>query len=76
MLEIEALNPPARRFQDQIDHTRWALYAMDPRIKCEHVTNNMIESLNHILLEPKGRTYLAMMEEIRKIVMQKMVERS
>lgn len=52
------------------------MYDMNRRIKCEHITNNMIESLNYMLLRARGGTYLALMEDIRKLVMQKVVERA
>lgn len=75
MLEIESVIPAARRWVDVIETDRWALFAMNPRIKCEHVTNNMIESLNHVIKEPREGTYLAPMEKLRKLMMTKMDER-
>lgn len=48
---------------------------MDLRIKCEHMTSDMTVSLNYMLLKPTGGTYLGLMEDIRKLVMQKMVKR-
>lgn len=49
---------------------------MDPRSKCEHVTNNTTESVNNMLKEARGGTFMGLLEEIMRLMTQKIVQRS
>ncbi|TXG69669.1 hypothetical protein EZV62_004604 [Acer yangbiense] len=44
-------------------------HAFDPSIKYDHVTNNMHEAFNSMLKDFRARTYLNLMEFIRRMVM-------
>ncbi|KAK3195520.1 hypothetical protein Dsin_026830 [Dipteronia sinensis] len=46
-----------------------SMHAFDASIKCESVTNNMIEAFNSILKDFRPMTYLQLMEFIRRLVM-------
>ncbi|TXG48421.1 hypothetical protein EZV62_027715 [Acer yangbiense] len=45
------------------------MHAFDSSIKCDHVTNNMTEAFNSMLKDFRARTYLNLMEFIRRMVM-------
>ncbi|KAK1587071.1 hypothetical protein Q3G72_009219 [Acer saccharum] len=50
-------------------------HVFDASIKCESVTNNMIEAFNSMLKDFRPMTYLQLMEFIRRLVMSKFQSR-
>lgn len=46
---IKNINEEAYKWILNVDSTLWCRYLFDDDIKCDHVTNNMSESLNHML---------------------------
>ncbi|KAK3193009.1 hypothetical protein Dsin_024319 [Dipteronia sinensis] len=75
MDEIELLNVDARKCLDKIDQIHWSMHCFDTSIKCNHVTNNMIESFNSMLGEHRAITYFCLLEYIRRMVMKRFQER-
>ncbi|KAK3222145.1 hypothetical protein Dsin_009170 [Dipteronia sinensis] len=52
-----------------IEPCHWSRHAFDNSIKCDHVTNNMTKAFNSMLKDFRSRTYLGLMEYIRRMVM-------
>ncbi|KAL5758827.1 hypothetical protein ACOSP7_021438 [Xanthoceras sorbifolium] len=69
MDEIKAVDNTVRVWLEKIDVEHWSRHAFDNSIKCDNVTNNMTESFNNMLKEHKAKTYLCLLEHIRRIVM-------
>ncbi|KAL5783694.1 hypothetical protein ACOSP7_008723 [Xanthoceras sorbifolium] len=72
---IKSTNKDARIWLDKIDPAYWSKHAFDNSVKCDHVTNNMTESFNSMLGEHRAKTYLCLLEHIRRIVMKRFQER-
>ncbi|KAK2655424.1 hypothetical protein Ddye_008476 [Dipteronia dyeriana] len=75
MDEIELLYVDARKWLDKIDLIHLSRYRFDTSIKCDHVTNNMTGSFNSMLGEHRAKTYLCLLEYIRRMVMKRFQER-
>ncbi|KAL5774967.1 hypothetical protein ACOSP7_012524 [Xanthoceras sorbifolium] len=72
---IKSTNKDARIWLDKIDPAYWSKHAFDSSVTCDHVTNNMTESFNSMLGEHRAKTYLCLLEHIRRIVMKNFQER-
>ncbi|KAL5856652.1 hypothetical protein ACOSQ3_004110 [Xanthoceras sorbifolium] len=72
---IKSTNKDARIWLDKIDPAYWSKHAFDNSVKCDHVTNNMTESFNSMLGEHRAKTYLCLLEHIRRIVIKRFQER-
>ena len=57
------------KYLAEIEPCHWSRHAFDASIKCESVTNNMTEAFNSMLKDFRPRTYLQLMEFIRRLVM-------
>ncbi|KAK0608510.1 hypothetical protein LWI29_031788 [Acer saccharum] len=75
MEEIGIINPAAKKWLEEIDSGHWSRFAFDPVIRCDHVTNNMIEAFNSMLGSHRAVSYLDLLEFIRRMVMRKFNER-
>ncbi|TXG51122.1 hypothetical protein EZV62_023646 [Acer yangbiense] len=69
------INPAAKKWLEEIDSQHWSRFAYDPVIRCDHVTNNMIEAFNSMLGSHRAASYLDMLEFIRRMVIRKFNER-
>ncbi|KAK3198303.1 hypothetical protein Dsin_021718 [Dipteronia sinensis] len=67
--DIGNINPQAMAYLAAIEPCHWSRHAFDNSIKCDHVTNNMTEAFNSMLKDFRSRTYLGLMEYIRRMVM-------
>ncbi|KAL5852010.1 hypothetical protein ACOSQ3_007128 [Xanthoceras sorbifolium] len=75
MEEIEKVNKDAKIWLEQIQPHHWSRHAFDPSIKCDHVTNNMTESFNSMLGDHRAKTYMCLLEYIRRMVMKRFQKR-
>ena len=66
---IREVNPDAHRWLTELDVHTWSLHAMDPSVKCEHITSNFVESFNAWLHDCKMKPYLSLFEHIRSQLM-------
>ncbi|TXG63993.1 hypothetical protein EZV62_010987 [Acer yangbiense] len=67
--DISTINPEAMAYLAAIEPCHWSRHAFDNSIKCDHVTNNMTEAFNSMLKDFRARTYLGLMEYVRRMVM-------
>ncbi|KAL5779258.1 hypothetical protein ACOSQ2_009995 [Xanthoceras sorbifolium] len=75
MAEIGRVNIDARTWLDKINPIHWSRHAFDQSIKCDHVTNNMTESFNSMLGDHRAKTFLQLLEFIRRMVMKRFQKR-
>ncbi|KAL5784831.1 hypothetical protein ACOSQ2_007223 [Xanthoceras sorbifolium] len=75
MEEIDKVNKDAKIWLEQTQPHHWSRHAFDPSIKCDHVTNNMTESFNSMLGDHRAKTYLCLLEYIRRMVMKRFQKR-
>ncbi|KAL5760767.1 hypothetical protein ACOSQ2_019605 [Xanthoceras sorbifolium] len=75
MAKIERIDIDARTWLDKIDTLHWSRHAFDQSIKYDHVTNNMTESFNSMLGDHKAKTFLQLLEFIRRMVMKRFQKR-
>ncbi|KAK2662594.1 hypothetical protein Ddye_001168 [Dipteronia dyeriana] len=73
--DIGSINSQAMAYLAAIEPCHWSRHAFDKLIKCDHVTNNMTEALNSMLKDFRARTYLGLMEYIRRMVMSRFQQR-
>ncbi|KAK1570588.1 hypothetical protein Q3G72_004156 [Acer saccharum] len=69
MRDIGLVSMKAQAWLCEIETENWCRHAFDPSIKCDHVTNNMTEAFNSMLKDFRARTYLNLLEFIRRMVM-------
>jgi len=53
----------------------WARFKFEPTLKCDHNTNNFVESFDHAILKFRGLPILTMLKEIRKLIGSRFVNR-
>ncbi|KAK2641992.1 hypothetical protein Ddye_023755 [Dipteronia dyeriana] len=75
MNEIGAIDPVTMSWLQNIDIEHWSRFAYDQNIRCDHVTNNMIEAFNNMLGSYRAASYLELLEFIRMMIMRKYHER-
>ncbi|KAL5766317.1 hypothetical protein ACOSP7_016934 [Xanthoceras sorbifolium] len=75
MTEIGRVNIDAITWLDKINPIHWSRHAFDLSIKCDHVTNNMTESFNSMLGDHRAKTFLQLLEFIRRMVMKRFQKR-
>ncbi|KAK2641619.1 hypothetical protein Ddye_023382 [Dipteronia dyeriana] len=66
--DIGSINSQAMAYLAATEPCHWSRHAFDKSIKCDHVTNNMIEDFNSMLKDFRAMTYLGLMEYIKKMV--------
>ncbi|KAK3222530.1 hypothetical protein Dsin_009555 [Dipteronia sinensis] len=69
MREIGLVSKKAQAWLAEIETETCCRHAFNLTIKCDHVTNNMIKAFNDMLKDFRARTYLNLMEFIRRMVM-------
>ncbi|KAL5803156.1 hypothetical protein ACOSQ4_031461 [Xanthoceras sorbifolium] len=75
MAEIGMVDIDAKTWLDKIDPIHWSRHAFDQSIKCDHITNNMTESFNSMLGDHRAKTFLQLLEFIRRMVMKRFQKR-
>ncbi|KAK1570739.1 hypothetical protein Q3G72_006431 [Acer saccharum] len=75
MNEIGAIDPAAKSWLQNIKTEHWSRFDYDPIVRCDHVTNNMTEAFNSMLGSHRAKSYLELLEFIRRMVMRKFQER-
>ena len=75
MADIGVVSVGAKAWLEEIKPKHWSRHAFEPSIKCDHVTNNMTEAFNSLLGEYRVRTYLSLLEYIRRLVMTRFQQR-
>ncbi|TXG46980.1 hypothetical protein EZV62_026274 [Acer yangbiense] len=75
MADIGVVSVGAKAWLQEIEPKHWSRHAFEPSIKCDHVTNNMTEAFNSLLGEYRVRTYLSLLEYIRRLVMTRFQQR-
>ncbi|KAK1592097.1 hypothetical protein Q3G72_019436 [Acer saccharum] len=75
MADIGVASVGAKAWLEEIEPKHWSRHVFEPSIKCDHVTNNMIEAFNSLLGEYRVRTYLSLLEYIRRLVMTRFQQR-
>ncbi|KAK1578069.1 hypothetical protein Q3G72_027217 [Acer saccharum] len=68
MNEIGAIDPAAKSWLQNIETQHWSRFDYDPIIRCYHVTNNMTEAFNNMLGSHRAKSYLEMLEFIRRMI--------
>ncbi|TXG59922.1 hypothetical protein EZV62_014495 [Acer yangbiense] len=66
--DIGSINHEAIAYLAAIEPCHLSRHAFDNSIKCDHVTNNMTEAFDNMLKDFRSRTYLGLMEYIRRMV--------
>ena len=75
MERIKDINLDAWRYLANIHKFTWAGHAFSVEIKCDHVTNNFIESFNAWVGELRGKNILSLADGLRKKFMKKLHKR-
>ncbi|KAL5758424.1 hypothetical protein ACOSP7_021035 [Xanthoceras sorbifolium] len=75
MAEIRRVDMNAKTWLNKIDPIHWFRHAFDQSIKCDHVTNNMTESFNSMLGDHRAKTFLQLLEFIRRMIMKRFQKR-
>ncbi|TXG51713.1 hypothetical protein EZV62_024237 [Acer yangbiense] len=73
--EIGAIDPTAKSWLQNIKTAHWSRFDYDPIVRCDHVTINMTEAFNSMLGSHRAKSYLELLEFIRRMVMRKFQER-
>ncbi|KAL5576963.1 hypothetical protein UlMin_018662 [Ulmus minor] len=69
MCKIKEENKSAWQYLSLLEARNWAFHAMDPRVKCDHITSNFVESFNAWVGEERFKPPITMLEHIRSKVM-------
>ncbi|KAL5840675.1 hypothetical protein ACOSQ4_013283 [Xanthoceras sorbifolium] len=54
---------------------KWARHCFDPRIKSDHVTNNMLECFNSWIKDKRDKPILTLLEHLRRKIMVRLCEK-
>ncbi|KAK1583731.1 hypothetical protein Q3G72_026413 [Acer saccharum] len=73
--DIGEIQPGAKEWLSKIEPRLWLRFAFDAVSRCDHVTNNMTEAFNSLLGTHRSKTYLQLLEFIRRMLMRKFQER-
>ena len=69
MRKIKVESVDAFNWLDQLEVKSWASHAMDPRVKCDHVTSNFVESFNAWMREDRFKLPITLLGSIRSKIM-------
>ncbi|XP_027062926.2 uncharacterized protein [Coffea arabica] len=75
MQSIKDMNIEAWRYLSKILVSAWARHAFSTEMKCDHVTNNFIESFNAWIGDLRGQPILTLAEGLRKKFMKNLHKR-
>jgi len=71
MKEIKAINPEAFKYLIKIPVRHWSRSYFKPDNKCDTLVNNMSESFNSVIVGPRSKPIVTMLEEIRVYIMER-----
>lgn len=69
MDEILAADKEAHNWLMKHPPVNWCRAFFNPYTRCDHVTNNLCEAWNKIILKPRRKPILTCMEDIRRMIM-------
>ena len=69
MNKIKNKSIEAYEWLDRLEVRTWAFQAMDPRVKCDHVTFNFVESFNSWVGEDRYKPPITILESIMSKIM-------
>ncbi|KAL0339183.1 UNVERIFIED_CONTAM: hypothetical protein Sangu_1440400 [Sesamum angustifolium] len=69
MYKVKELKPTAYDWLLKIPVEQWSRHAFDPRLKNDHVTNNISESFNHWVGELRSKPVLTLLDGLRAKLM-------
>ena len=75
MQSIKDINVEAWRYLYKIPLSAWARHAFSTEMKCDHVSNNFIESFNAWIGHLRGQPVLTLIDGLRKKFMKKLHKR-
>ncbi|KAL0323663.1 UNVERIFIED_CONTAM: hypothetical protein Scaly_2333400 [Sesamum calycinum] len=75
LYKIKELKPAAYEWLLKIPAEMWSRHAFDPRIKNDHVTNNISESFNHWVGELRSKPILTLVDGLRAKLMSRLQKR-
>ncbi|KAL0400137.1 UNVERIFIED_CONTAM: hypothetical protein Sradi_2357000 [Sesamum radiatum] len=75
MYKVKELKPAAYDWLLKIPAEQWSRHAFDPRLKNDHVTNNISESFNHWVGELRGKPVLTLLDGLRAKLMSRLQNR-
>ena len=67
--KIKKENQSAWEYLSLLEARNWAFHAMDPRVKCDHITSNFVESFNAWVGKERFKPPITMLEHIRSKIM-------
>ena len=65
MEQIQAVSKDAVAWMMQLPLEQWARHKFDPRVKSDHITNNLVESFNHWIGSARSKPILSLVDSIR-----------
>ena len=65
MKQIQAVSKDAVAWMMQLPLEQWARHKFDPRVKSDHITNNLVESFNHWIGSARSKPILSLVDSIR-----------
>jgi hypothetical protein len=71
MKEIKAISEEAFTYLCEIDPRHWTRSMFKGDSKCDTLVNNMSEAFNSVIVIPRSKPVVSMMEDIRIYVMQR-----
>jgi hypothetical protein len=71
MNEIKAINGEAFKHLIKIPPRRWSRSYFKPDPKCDTLVNNMSDSFNSVIVGPRSKPVVTMLEEIRLYIMER-----
>ncbi|XP_027086671.1 uncharacterized protein [Coffea arabica] len=75
MASIKDINREAWKYLDKIPKSFWCRHVFSPQFKCDHVTNNIIESFNNWVSDLRGKLILTLVDGLRRKFMKNLHKR-
>ncbi|KAL0448925.1 UNVERIFIED_CONTAM: hypothetical protein Slati_1448900 [Sesamum latifolium] len=72
MYKVKELKSDTYDWLMKIPAEQWSRYAFDPRLKNDHVTNNINESFNHWVGELRSKPVLTLLDGLRAKLMSRL----
>lgn len=66
---VKSVSTEAHKWLSDLTSSSWSRHAFDVRVKNDHISNNLAESLNHWVGPLRFKPVLSMLEGIRKKLM-------
>jgi hypothetical protein len=71
MREIRTINEEAKKYLMRIPPIYWSKSRFTEHSKCDVLVNNMSETFNSVILGPRGKPIVTMLEEIKNYLMER-----